>query len=241
MAKTLYAELADTLKRQIGEGQFPVGSVLPSEVALSTQHGISRFTARAALATLERQGYLKRRARVGTVVVAQRPQTAYSVQANSASDILRFAEATDLHLVHTRRVDADAVLARDLGCAPGEAWIKVAAYRTSPETGSAVSWTDYYLHHDDPGVAPLLGPGRTSLRHLLDILKGYSVERIEQQIEACAIPREEAATLGVPARSPAIRVVYRSFSAGGPDRSYVAICLYPAGRFRMSQTLLRDV
>ena len=44
MNKPLYAELADTLRRQIGEGEFPVGSVLPSELTLSAQHGISRFT-----------------------------------------------------------------------------------------------------------------------------------------------------------------------------------------------------
>lgn len=240
MAKTLYAELAETLRRQIGEGHFPVGSVLPSEIALSTQHGISRFTARAALAKLERQGYLKRRARVGTVVVAKNPQTSYSVQANSAGDILRFSEATDLHLVHSQDVEADAVLARDLGCVPGEAWIKVSAYRTSPETGASVSWTDYYLRPEHRDVVPLIGQRRSSLRHLLDSLKERPVERIEQQIEACPIPREVAAVLGVPAKSPALRVVYRTCSEGDQGRYYVAVCFYPAGRFRMTQTLMRD-
>ncbi len=241
MAKTLYAELAETLRRQIGEGQFPVGSVLPSEIALSTQHGISRFTARAALATLERQGYLKRRARVGTVVVAKSPQTSYSIQANSAGDFLRFSEATDLHLVQTRDVEADAVLARDLGCTPGEIWIKVSAYRTSPETGSAVSWTDYYLRPEHRDVVPLIGQRRSSLRHLLDSLKERPVERIKQQIEACPTPREVAVVLGVPIKSPALRVVYWTYSEGDQGRYYVAICFYPAGRFRMTQTLMRDV
>lgn len=240
MAKTLYAELAETLRRQIGEGLYPVGGVLPSEIALSTQHGLSRFTARAALATLERQGYLKRRARIGTVVVARHPQTSYSVQTNSASDLLRFSEATDLHLVRTQDVVADAAMARDLGCAAGEPWILVSAYRTSPDTGLPVSWTDYYLRPEHRDVVPLIGQRRGSLRKLLDNLKARPVERIEQQIEACTIPKEVASVLGVAVKSPSLRVVYRTFSEDDQGRFYVAICFYPAGRFRLTQTLMRD-
>lgn len=240
MAKTLYGELAETLRRQIGDGIYPVGGVLPSEIALSAQHGLSRFTARAALATLERQGYLKRRARIGTVVVARTPQTSYSVQTNSASDLLRFSEATDLHLVRTRDVTADAALARDLGCTVDEPWILVSAYRTSPDSGLAVSWTDYYLRPEHRDVVPLIGQRRSSLRKLLDTLKMRPVERIEQQIEACAIPKEVASVLGVAAKSPSLRVVYRTFSEDDMGRFYVAVCYYPAGRFRLTQTLLRD-
>ena len=239
MAKPLYAELAETLRRRIGEGVYPLGSALPSEIALSAEHGLSRFTARAALATLERQGYLRRRPRVGTVVVAREPQATYSVQTNSANDLLRFSEATDLHLVQTLDVEADAALARDLGCGVGESWIKVSAYRTSPETGMAVSWTDYYLRPEHRDVVPLIGQRRSSLRQLLDSLKKRPVERIEQQVEACATPREVAAALGVPAKTPAMRVVYRTFSEDDMGRFYVAVCYYPAGRFRMTQTLMR--
>lgn len=240
MAKTLYATLAETLRKQIGDGIYPVGSMLPSEIALSAQHGLSRFTARAALATLERQGYLKRRARIGTVVTAQHPQTYYSVQTNSAGDLLRFSEATDLHLVRTEDVAADAALARDLGCAVGESWIKVSAYRTSPETGVAVSWPDYYLRPEHRDVVPLIGQRRSSLRHLLDSLKKRPVERIKQQTEACTIPKDVAVALEVPAKSPALRAVYKTFSEDDMGRFYVAICFYPAGRFRLTQTLMRD-
>jgi GntR family transcriptional regulator len=240
LAKTLYATLAETLRKQIGDGIYPVGSVLPSKIALSAQHGLSRFTARAALATLERQDYLKRRARIGTVVAAQHPQRYYSVQTNSAGDLLRFSKATDLHLVRTEDVAADAALARDLGYAVGESWIKVAAYRTSPETGVAVSWPDYYLRPEHRDVVPLIGQRRSSLRHLLDSLKKRPVERIEQQTEACTIPMDVAVVLGVPAKSPALRAAYKTFSEDDMGRFYVAICFYPAGRFRLTQTLMRD-
>lgn len=240
MTQPLYAQLADRLRRQIHDGDFPIGSVLPSELALADQNGVSRFTARAALATLERQGYLRRRPRIGSVVVASKPQSSYSLQANSTRDIMRFAEATDLHLVRSRDVTVDAVLARDLGCSPGEIWICVSAYRTSPETGAAVSWTDFYLRHEHRSAVPLLAPKRGSLKHLLEYLKAQPSHRIDQQIEACTTPKSVAEILGVPARSPALRVVYRSYSQGSLEQRYVAICYYPEGRFRLTQTLTRD-
>lgn len=241
MGKTLYAELANTLKRQIEQGDYPVGSVLPPEITLAAQHGLSRFTARAALGMLERQGYLTRRPRVGSVVVARHPQASYSLQTHTVNDVLRYSGTTDLHLVHTQDVVADTVLARDLGCVPGEAWIKVSAYRTSPETGVAVSWTDYYLRPEHRKVVPLIGQRRGSLRQLLDSLEQHPVECIEQEIEACVLPKDIATVLGVPAKSPALRAVYRTYSEGEKGRYYGAICFYPAGRFRMTQTLRREL
>ena len=89
-------------------------------------------------------------------------------------DLLRFSGATDLHLVQTRDIRADAALARDLGCEPGEAWIRISCYRTSPETGTAVSWTDYYVRPEHrvpdahvPGLtsAPIMTTADLSLRH----------------------------------------------------------------------------
>ncbi len=240
MSKPLYAELADTLRQSIAEGRYPVGSTLPPEMELCSLHGVSRFTARAALATLQRQGYLTRRPRIGSVVLARDPQTKYSLLTNSAGDLLRYSGATDLHLVQTEDVQASATLAAELGCEPGEAWIKVSTYRTMPDTGEAVSWTDFYLRPEHRSVVPLIGKKRGPLRELLDGLQRRPVERVEQEIEACAVPKAIGQVLGVPARSPALRALYRLFCTGDGGRYYVAVCLYPAGRFRLAQTLMRE-
>jgi len=232
--------VAEALTQQITEGHYPVGSTLPSELALSGSHGVSRFTARAALASLQRQGYVTRRPRIGSVVIATSARASYSVQFNSAADILRFSGTTDLHVVHSEDVKADLPLARELGGEVGEPWIKVSTYRTSPETAMAVSWTDFYLRPEHRGIVPLIDKRRGPIRQLLDGLQRRPVERIEQQIEACELPADIAHVLGVPPRSPALRTVYRTFSEGDKGRTYVAISLYPAGRFRLTQTLLRE-
>jgi DNA-binding GntR family transcriptional regulator len=51
-----YKSITDTLRRRIVEGEFAVGSLLPSEAVLTAEYKVSRNTLRRALAELERDG-----------------------------------------------------------------------------------------------------------------------------------------------------------------------------------------
>ena len=240
LGKPIYVELAETLQQQIASGQYPVGGTLPPEMVLCEIHGVSRFTARAALAALQRKGYVTRRPRIGSVVLTNNPQGSYLVQTNSASDVLRFSSISELHHVSTQDVIADGAMAAELGCDVGEAWIKVATYRDSPETKMAASWTDFYLRPEHRSVVPLIGHKRGSVWQFLNELQQRPIDRIEETVEACKIPKEVAVVLGVAPKSPALRAVYRLYSDGDQGRFYAAISLYPEGRFRLSHTLRRD-
>jgi GntR family transcriptional regulator len=235
-----YLEVAETLTRAIADGTYPVGSTLPSEMELCGHFAVSRFTARAALGTLQRQGYLSRRPRIGSVVVASNPAAKYSVLAHNTVDLLRFSGSTDIHPVKVEDVKADTALAAELGCEPGEPWIKVSTYRTSPESGLAVSWTVFYLRPEHRGIIPRIGKKRSPVHDLIEETTRRPVSRVEQRIEACVLPRAIALVLGVPARSAALRAVHRLFTKGAEDRFYAAISLYPAGRFHLAQTLTRE-
>lgn len=228
------------LQQQIASGQYPVGSTLPPEMVLCEIHGVSRFTARAALASLQRQGLVTRRPRVGSVVQAPEPRGMYSVRMNSASDILRFSSMADMHLVGTEDVVADTLLARELGGEMGDVWIKVSTFRDSPDTKVAASWTDFYLRPEHRSVVPLIGHKRGSVWQFLSELQQHPIDRIEQTVEACKIPKEVAVVLGVPSKSPALRTVYRLYREGDTALFYAAISLYPEGRFKLSQTLSRE-
>lgn len=240
MGKPIYVELAETLQQQIASGQYPVGSTLPPEMTLCDIHGVSRFTARAALASLQRQGLVTRRPRIGSVVQAPMPRGTYSVRMNSASDILRFSSMADLHLVSSEDVMADTLLARELGGEVGESWIRVSTFRDSPDTKVVASWTDFYLRPEHRSVVPLIGHKRGSVWQFLSELQQHSIERIEQTVEACKISKEIAMVLGVPPKSPALRAVYRLYREGDAGLFYAAISFYPEGRFKLSQTLSRE-
>lgn len=63
-----YRQLLAILTKQIRSGALPTGGPFPTEQALAAQYGLSRYTIRMALAELQRDGYLVRRQRTGTVV-----------------------------------------------------------------------------------------------------------------------------------------------------------------------------
>lgn len=68
----LHRRITSLLTRQIEQGTLPVGSVLPSELELARQLGVSRQTMRAGLDGLVRAGLLARHRGKGTVVLRPR-------------------------------------------------------------------------------------------------------------------------------------------------------------------------
>jgi len=71
------APLYEVVKRHISEailiGEWPSGTVIPSENALANDFGVSVGTVRRALAELVSEGMLMRRRKTGTVVTGWAP------------------------------------------------------------------------------------------------------------------------------------------------------------------------
>ena len=71
------APLWEVVKRHVSEailiGQWPPGTVLPSEVALAQSFGVAVGTVRRALMDLTAEGLLARRRKTGTVVTGRTP------------------------------------------------------------------------------------------------------------------------------------------------------------------------
>ena len=54
----LYFQVADDLRRRIGEGEWPPGASLPSEIELGERYGVARGTVRQALGALRAEGVI---------------------------------------------------------------------------------------------------------------------------------------------------------------------------------------
>ena len=67
---TLAEQVTDQLRRRIAEGEFPVGSLIPTEAELTQELGVSRNSVREALRSLVHVGLLGARAGYGTFVRA---------------------------------------------------------------------------------------------------------------------------------------------------------------------------
>lgn len=68
-----YQEIADKLRRQISDGTYPPGSVLPPEREIARMEGVAVGTARRALAALRDEGYTEARVGAGVYVRSWQP------------------------------------------------------------------------------------------------------------------------------------------------------------------------
>lgn len=67
----LHHQISTLIKDGIAVGRYRPGDQLPTEDMLCQAHGVSRVTVRRALQSLEQQGYIERRPRLGTFVAAK--------------------------------------------------------------------------------------------------------------------------------------------------------------------------
>lgn len=74
MSEPLYQSVYNAIVNRIADGHYAPGSMLPSEIDLGKELGVSQGTARKALIELELKGIVKRRQGRGTFVTLRTPE-----------------------------------------------------------------------------------------------------------------------------------------------------------------------
>ena len=68
----LYLEIADTIKLDIQNNVYPVGTMLPTENDFEKKFSVSKITVRKAIEVLSLQGYVEKKSGKGTTVISNR-------------------------------------------------------------------------------------------------------------------------------------------------------------------------
>jgi GntR family transcriptional regulator len=100
-----YQEIADKLRRQIGDGTYPPGSLLPPERKIAEQEGVAVGTARRALAVLRDEGITEARVGAGVYVRTWRPIVRNALKRLSSSQWGEGRSIWDVD-IDDRRLDA---------------------------------------------------------------------------------------------------------------------------------------
>lgn len=210
----LYAQLAEALRRRLGEGVWKPGDCIPSQGELAASFAVARVTVRQAVALLEKEGLLESRRGRGTFVLAT-PQGGrrLSVQTNLRSlvDMLRGDEPQLLNL--TEGAALPRLSERDGTAAPSYTFMR----RVHLRDGVPYCVIAIYL---DSRIFRLM-PERFRNEVMLPILAnlpGVTIAQAQQTLTIGVADAEIAGHLHIPLGAPVafVRRVFR-----GPDGTVI--------------------
>jgi len=234
-----YAEVAQDLIARIAAGEYPVGSLLPTEIELSETYGISRHTLREALRRLDEAGLLSRRRRAGTEILRAQPAPSYRQPISSINDLLQYGEDTEIRRKRQRVVRCDADLAGFIGCEPGRKWLRVDSIRVQRGDTRPICHTTLYLSLALKGIEGHVASRAAPVSATIEEIYGIRVAEIEQSIEAISLGADDARRLKSKPGAAALKATRRYYD----DRKQlieVAIALHPGDRFVYTTRLFRE-
>jgi GntR family transcriptional regulator len=225
-----YAQVENDLIERISTGQYAVGSLLPKEIILAEQYGISRHTMREALRRLRDAGLVRPRRRAGTVVVSRAPALSYQQPINSIRDLVQYGEDTEMRVQSMRWVTCDASLATMLECKKGQKWLRVETIRMSRVDIRPICMTTLYLRATLRRVESELRRLARPVSAIIESVYGPTINEVEQRIQAISLDAKSAKILGAPAGSAALKAIRRFYDSTRQLLEYV-IAIHPGDRF----------
>ena len=234
----LYMQVALELKKEVLNGVYPVGTLIPTEDELCKRFSVSRYTVREALRVLREEGLVASRRGAGTKVVPLRTRDDDIHQVMSVNDLLAFGTDTHFAIDSVQMVVLDAKLAKRTGLPEGSEWLQVLGFRRTEDAGEPVGQSEYYINRAFAAV------GRILLRHqgpifpLIEDMFGQSVAEVHQQISGTLLSKKLARDLRAEENSAALEI-RRTYRLPDNGIMQVTVNTHPASRYRHSMTLQR--
>ncbi|HZQ33604.1 MAG TPA: GntR family transcriptional regulator [Mycobacterium sp.] len=233
-----YLQVARTLRKEIVDGVYPVGSHLPTEHELCQRFAVSRYTVREALRRLRDDNLVASRPRAGTLVVPRTTSNSYAQDVMSINDLLAFAAGAEFTIDSNAMVTIDDELAARTGLSAGSEWLAVRGYRRAGDDSAPVCRTEYYINRSFAAVGRLLQRHSGPIFPLIEDLFGITVVEVHQQIAAVVIDADLAEGLKVEEGSAALEM-QRTYKTSDGELAQVTINIHPSSRFRHSMTMRR--
>lgn len=210
-----YAQVVTEIQRRIERGEYPPGTLLPSEHQLVRSFAVSRPTVVKALSALRQDGWIETQQGKGSFVRG-RPALAGAERTRPAHDVLELPESELTgELVQAGVKLAPPHVTALLGLEPGaRAFVR---QRLLSEDGEPAELASAWLSLDLAKGTDLASPDALgeSLRHHLQTRKKVRLDHAVEQITARHPNGEEAALLQVAPDAPVLSVIVTAYDASG--------------------------
>jgi DNA-binding GntR family transcriptional regulator len=235
----LWQVVAQTLRGGIAAGVHPVGALLPTEIELAAQFGVSRQTMRQAIAELRREGLLDARKGVGTRVLASAPARGYVHTLADLTELSQYARDLGLLVREQRLEPLRGRRAQEFGVRPGTPWLHIRGVRAMAEGETPFGLVEVWVDGRYAEAAAAAPARRQPIFAAIESAFGVRIEEVQQEVVGEVLDAAAAQALGAAPGSAALRVVRRYLASGG-RLIEVAETLHPAARFRYAMTLRRE-
>lgn len=203
-ATPLYHQIFLQLREEIYGGSRGFGSRMPTEEELSDQFGVSRITARRALAELAETGLVERKRRIGTHVIYQSPAKPIEGSIEQAIEsLITFGRRTQVRILELETIAARAPVTEALHIALGTPVLRVARVRWLDD--QPLSHLVSYVPADLAGAMNRNSLKNTPMLALLE-QEGVRIGAATQTISASLADAALANLLAVEIGSPILRV-----------------------------------
>ncbi len=240
MAKSpRYMTLASALVDSISQGDYPVGSRLPTELELSERYKVSRHTTREALRRLLDAGLVERRRGAGTTVIATNAAPAFSQPLGGLGDLLQYARDVRLKVLRQSMIKLSVEEAKAWGLEAGSSWLRVDGERRTDAHAPPTALTTILVHPSYRAIGERLEDISQGFMELIEDAFPVRIARIEQAITATVLEPPQAKQLREPSGAPSLRTVRRYLDTAGAT-IILSDSLHPADRFVYSMTVKRE-
>lgn len=202
---SLYMQIKELLTARIGKGDWLPGAIIPSEIQLARELGVSQGTVRKAITELVERNVLTRKQGRGTFVSTHDHNRAlfhfFHIAANDGKKIL-----PESLVLHCRRKNASRMVASRLGLAAGTKVISIERIRNFD--GKAIIIETVILPADlfsDLGKASDNRLPNT-LYELYEKKYGITIHSANERLRAVPASEHEASLLNVEPGSPLLEI-----------------------------------
>ena len=235
--KPLYVQIVDTLKREIVDGEFPVGTALPSEAALVSRFAVSRHTVREALRTMRESGLVTSHQGLGTVVKRAADCFNYVHQINTISDLFPVNVETYYELVPGGLVTLPQLMDMVPELGPGHQWLRIRGSRTRPGQDTPFNELEVFVAAQFASVGSMIGVQSGPIYGMIEALCGESIGDVEQIFGAFECDGEIGLSLGMEKGDIGIEVRRIFRLAQSEDIAMISFNRYLPSAFSFSMSL----
>jgi DNA-binding GntR family transcriptional regulator len=208
-----YAQVVAEIKKRIERGDYPAGSLLPSEHQLVADFGVSRPTIVKALSSLRQDGWVDTQQGRGSFVRG-RPALAGAERTRPAESVLELPEAAlNGELVQAGVKLAPSYVTALLSLEAGaKAFLR---QRLLSDDDGPVELASVWLPIETAAGTSLASPELLdeSIRHHLQARKKIRLDHAVERISARQPTGEEAGLLRVASDTPVLNVIVTAYDA----------------------------